>query len=106
MATSPTQLSLRHLRADGWIADKVEQRIPRTNTTRDLFTIGDIIAIRNGETLLVQTTSYTNTAARVRKIAEAEHIGAIREAGWAIHVHGWRKHPRTGRWTPRIIDCS
>lgn len=44
----------------------------------------------------VQTTSHTNVAARIRKIADSPNINAIREAGWTIRVHGWRKVK--GRW--------
>lgn len=109
-AMTPTQLTLRYLRADGYVAEKVEQRIPgrpgTRPTTRDLFGFGDVLAIRPGEVLLVQTTTSGNAAARVRKIAEAELVGAVREAGIGIHVHGWKQDPRTRRWVPRIIDCS
>lgn len=110
MTMTPTQLTLRHLRAEGYVAEVVERRVPgrpgTRPTTRDLFGIADVLAIRPGEVLLVQTTTSGNAAARVRKIAEAPTIGAIREAGIGIHVHGWKKDTRTRRWVPRIIDCS
>ncbi len=109
-AMTPTQLTLRHLRADGYVAEVVERRVPgrpgTRPTTRDLFGFGDVLAIRPGEVLLVQTTTSGNASARVRKIADAELVGAVREAGIGIHVHGWRKDKATRRWVPRIIDCS
>jgi len=37
---SPTQLSLRELRARGYIAEKVEQRVPKTFVTRDFAGFG------------------------------------------------------------------
>lgn len=105
MSTSPTVLSLRHLRDDGWTAEVVERWIPGANIRRDLFGFIDILAIKAGDVLAVQTTSAANVSARVRKIAESEHIGTIRDAGWSIHVHGWAK--RAGRWTlTREVDCS
>jgi len=103
--SSPTQRSLKKLRAEGWTAEVVERRNPRLPITHDLFGFIDILAIREGETLAVQTTSGSNVSSRVRKIADAEHLAAVRSAGWCIHVHGWRKNAR-GRWECRVVDCS
>lgn len=103
---SPTQRSLALLRARGYTAAVVERRLPRGFITQDLFGFVDILAIRRGETLAVQTTSGDNVASRVRKIADAEHVGAVREAGWLIHVHGWRKSAKSGRWECREVDVS
>jgi hypothetical protein len=102
---TPTQRSLRHLRAAGYLAEVVEKWIPGANIRRDLFGFGDVLAIREAEVLLVQSTSGSNVAARVTKIAEAEHVGAVRKAGIRITVHGWRK-AASGRWTLREVDCS
>ncbi len=104
MSTSPTQLSLRALRADGFTAEVVERWNPHTRTRHDLFGFGDIIAIRAGEVLLVQTTSDAHVAERVRKIADAPTVAAVRDAGIGIHVHGWRK--TAGRWQLRTVDVS
>lgn len=67
-----------------------------------MFGIGDILAIREGETLLVQTTSRGNVAARVTKIQESEHLDKILAAGWKITVHGWGK--LKAGWTCKIVD--
>lgn len=101
---TPTQLSLRHLRRDGWTVEVVERWNAFTKTRHDLFGILDLVALRGSETLGVQTTSNANVAARVRKIAESEHIAALREAGWTLHVHGWRK--KNNRWELRTVDVS
>ena len=61
--------------------------------------------MRRGETLAVQATSGSNVSSRVSKIADAEHIGAVREAGWRVEVWGWRKSA-AGRWTCRVVDVS
>jgi hypothetical protein len=104
-APTPTARSLAHLRAFGWTVGVVEQRIPRTNITRDLFGFIDLVALRGAETMAVQVTSGSNVAARVRKITEAEDLGAVRQAGWAIVVHGWRKNA-AGNWILRVVDLS
>ncbi len=103
--TTPTTRSLEHLRASGWTVGVVEQRIPHTNITRDLFGFIDLLAVRGGETMAVQVTSGSNVSARVRKIAESEHVAAVRGAGWSIVVHGWRRNAK-GEWTLRIVDLS
>jgi hypothetical protein len=103
---TPTARSMTHLRAAGWTVGVVEQRIPNTNITRDLFGFIDLVAIRGPVTMGVQVTSGSNVAARIRKIAEAEHVGAVRQAGWKIVVHGWRRSARSGDWVLRIVDLS
>jgi hypothetical protein len=103
---TPTQLSLRHLRANGYLAEVVERWNAHTQTRHDLFQIADILAVRPGETLAVQTTTAPNVAARVRKIADNPNIGAIREAGWSVVVHGWRQN-KNRRWElHKEVDCS
>jgi len=102
---TPTQRSLKHLRAQGYRAAVVERRIPGMMVTQDLFGFVDIVAIKAGETLAVQTTSGSNVAARVRKIADSDAAPDVRAAGWRIIVHGWRK-AANGRWTLREVDVS
>ena len=103
---TPTQRSLAQLRADGWTAEVVEKWNPHARIRQDLFGFVDILAIRDGETLAVQTTSGDHVAERCRKIAEHPTVAAVREAGWAIHVHGWRKSAKTRRWELRTVDVS
>lgn len=74
--TSPTQLSLAALRADGWTCWIVEHWNHWTQRRTDLFGMFDILCVRDGETLAVQTTT-TGVAARVRKIADSPHINAL-----------------------------
>jgi hypothetical protein len=105
MTVTPTQLSLRHLRDDGWTAEVVEHWNPHARIRQDLFGFVDILALRGPDTLAVQTTTVSNVPARVRKIAGSPLVGAVREAGWLIHVHGWRK--KAGRWElARNVDVS
>lgn len=104
--TSTLAMSREKLAADGWHVETVEQtiRVPGRVFKRDLFGFGDLLAIRGGERLIVQATSYTNVSARVSKIAESELVGLVRDAGFGIVVHGWRKVK--GRWQCREVDCS
>lgn len=102
---TPTQLTLRYLRAQGWTAEVVERWNPHARVRNDLFGFIDVLAIKDGETLAVQTTSASNVPARIRKIAEHPNVGVVREAGWGIHVHGWAK--RRGKWElTREVDVS
>ncbi len=102
---TPTQLTLRHLRADGWTAEIVERWNPHARVRNDLYGFIDVLALRGTETLAVQTTSATNVSARVHKIADSPHVAAVREAGWLIVVHGWAK--KSNRWTlTKEVDCS
>lgn len=106
MTLSPTKLTLKHLRDEGWpLVEVVERWNPHAGIRQDLFGFIDVIAVRRGETLAVQTTSVDNVPARVRKIADHPNVGAVREAGWRIVVHGWVK--KGGRWQlAREVDVS
>ena len=102
--SSPTQRSLEKLRADGWRAEVVERWIPGANIRKDLWGWVDILALRDGVTLAVQTTSAANVSARVRKIADSDSLADVRKAGWRIAVWGWRKVGRA--WVCREVDLS
>lgn len=104
MPLSPTQLTLRNLRERGFTAEVVERWNPHARIRQDLFGIIDVIGVRRGETIGVQSTSFKNRTSRIRKMAESDHIGALREAGWTLEVHGWRKIKN--RWQVTIEDVS
>jgi hypothetical protein len=103
--SSPTQRSLAYLREQGYLCAIVEKWNPHAKLRQDLFGIIDVLAVKDGETVGVQTTSGGNVAARVQKIADCSHVGALRRAGWRLVVHGWRKGAN-GRYTLREVDCS
>lgn len=107
---SPTQNSLAVLRAQGYTCWIVEHWNSFTSKRVDLFCMFDILAIRENETLAVQTTT-SGVAARVKKITDSPYLSDVRKAGWRIEVHGWRKVPkvRGGKaevWKQRIVDLS
>src|SRR5689334_12750215 len=101
---SPTQRSLAFLRGRGYMVAIVEKWNPHAKIRQDMWGLLDLVAIRKGETLGVQTTTLSNVAARVGKISDSEAAPLIRAAGWRIEVHGWRKL-KSG-WEPKIVDVS
>jgi hypothetical protein len=102
---SPTQLSLAKLREEGYTCWITEHWNNWSKTRQDLFGFIDIIALKGKETLAVQTTSATNMSARCKKIADHENVGAVREAGWTIHVHGWHQDEKR-KWHCKVKDVS
>lgn len=103
--SSPTARTLAEMRKRGYLVQVVEKWIPAVKRRQDLYGFIDVLAIREGEIVGVQATSGDNVASRVAKIAEHEHVGAVRRAGIRILVHGWRKNAQ-GRWVLREVDCS
>lgn len=85
---STTAIAMDKLKADGYLADKVEQRVPGCMVSRDLFNCIDIIAIGMGETLAVQVTDHTSVSKRVRKVLESEAMPYMRGAKWRVQVWG------------------
>jgi hypothetical protein len=102
---TPAARTLAKLRGDGYRCAVVERWNPHARIRQDLFGCIDILAVRDGETLGVQTTSGSNVAARVRKLADADALADMRRAGWRVEVHGWRKGSN-GRWQCRIVDVA
>lgn len=105
MATSPTQLSLKKLREEGYVVAIVEHYNYFAKIRQDLFGFIDILALKGKETLAVQTTTATNMSARVKKIGDHENVGPVREAGWTIHVHGWHQDDKK-KWHCKVKDIS
>lgn len=99
---SPTSRSLEHMRGLGYLCDVVEQRIPKTFITRDLYGFIDILCVKGEDIVGVQTTSGDNMAARVTKIVEHANWPLVCAAIRVI-VHGWRKNA-AGRWVLREVE--
>ena len=91
---SPTQRTLALLRERGYLVAVVEKFNPHVGPfgiKQDLFGFGDVLALRKGEILLVQTTSGDNLSKRVTKIINSEHYPKVIESGMLVVAHGWRK---------------
>ena len=104
---TPTQLSLRKMREEGYMSAVVEKWNPHVGIRQDLFGFIDILGVGENGTLAVQSTSYDGVSARVKKIEHEDNfdkLNAVRKAGWKIEVHGWRKVKN--KWEARVVDLS
>src|SRR5262245_38915517 len=96
---TPTARTLAHLRELGYLADRVEQRLPHCFVTRDLFGIIDVLAVRPGEPPLgIQCTSGSNVAARINKALACPGLPTWLLAGCRFEVWGWRLSRRSGKY--------
>ena len=95
---SPTALSLRLLRREGWQPAVVERWLPRINLRQDLWHFADVLAChpRERRFLVVQVSSLGNLAGRLAKVRGRPEAATWLAAGGAIEVHGWAL--RNGRW--------
>jgi hypothetical protein len=101
MATSPTQLSLKHMRDRGYYAEVVERFNFFTKRKNDFAGFIDLLCLSDG-VIGVQTTSYSNMSARVNKIKQHENYPIVVASGIKIEVHGW--HKVKNRWQVRIVE--
>jgi len=98
---------MEYLRGLGYEVDITERYNHHSRQKNDLFGFADLIAIRPGVTLAVQTTTSSNMAARVKTVMSCKLAGLCKEAGWNIEVHGWAlKGPQGKRktWQVRIEE--
>jgi len=101
---SPTQRSLKYLRDQGYKCWVVEHWNAFTHRRQDLFGCLDILAVGNGETIGIQTTSRGNVSSRVKKIQENEYFPELVRSGWKIHCHGWGK--LKAGWTIKLVELN
>ena len=93
------------MRERNYVAEVVKRWIPGANVRKDLWGFVDILCIGDTGSLVgVQSTSASNVAARITKIADSPLVGRVRQAGIKILVHGWGK--KKGRWSVREVDVS
>jgi hypothetical protein len=98
VSLSPTALTLRKLRDDGWpLVQVVEVWNPHARIRQDLFGIIDVLAVGPHGTLAVQATTASNAGSRFRKIVESDALPVLDAAGWQVRVWGWKKV--RNRWT-------
>lgn len=93
------------MREKGFYAEVTEHWNQWARKRKDLFGFIDILCLgADGAIVGVQSTSASNVAARVAKIAESPLVDRVRKAGIRILVHGWKKVK--GRWQVREVDVS
>ncbi len=107
---SPTQRSLALLRERGYVVEKVEQRLPgKRFVTRDFLGCVDLIGVRQGEIVGIQTTTRSNLAARRSKALGCPGLAAWLAGGGKFVLHGWGKvgaHGRRKTWACREEELT
>lgn len=115
--SSPTQRSLAYLRKQGCeLVAVTEKWNPHARIRQDLFGVIDVLAIHGIDIIAVQSTSASNVASRISKIADAEYtnpetgekalvLAALLKANIKVYVHGWKKQTN-GRWQLREVELS
>lgn len=103
--SSPTVRSKAFLEGRGYLVAITEKWNPHARVRQDLYGFIDLLAVKDGEILGVQTTSRSNMSARARKIAEHENAPMVRKSGMRLEVHGWAKDTK-GRWNVKVQDVS
>lgn len=101
--SSPAQRSLALLREQGYTAEVVERWNAFAKVRHDLFGFIDIIAVGNGQTIAVQTTSKSNMNARLKKIAESPSLPEILRSNWKVVIHGWAKD-KNNKWQVKVLE--
>lgn len=105
--TSPTRLTLNHLRATypGALVQVVEHWNAFARIRQDLFGIFDILLVCGNEVVGIQCTSASNISARVKKMrsSPALSIWLASDTRKAI-VIGWRKNGR--RWERKTVNLD
>ena len=104
MATSPTQLSLKLMKERGYKCEITERWNPFARIRQDLYGFIDVLCLGDGDIVGVQTTSYSNMSARIKKIREHENFAAVNRAGIRVIVQGW--HKKGARWEVREVEVE
>lgn len=106
MATTPTQLSMRLLRNEGYgLVAVVEKWNPHARIRQDLFGFADLVAVDDNTVTLVQTTSRSNMSARRHKLEESTAVKVWLQSGTRrLELHGWRKKGRF--WEVKIEEIG
>jgi hypothetical protein len=100
---SPTQRTLRLLRAEGWAAEVVERWLPGANVRRDLFGCVDVVAVRPGQVLGVQCCTAGDVSKRLDKARACPGLRDWLASGAVFAVWGWSKRgPRGQRKTWQV----
>lgn len=100
---TPTQLSLRKLRMEGYAVAMLERWNHFAKLRQDVFGF-DIIGVGHDEIVFVQATSWSNVSARLKKLADMETTPLLRGAGARLVVWGWKKKGR--EHVMRELDVS
>ncbi len=106
---TPTQRTLKYLRAEGWKCQIVERWIPQARKRVDLFGIIDIVALKPYCIMGVQTTSASNHASHVTKALESDGLEDWLNARGRFLIISWGKKGKRGEkkvWTHRRQELT
>ena len=105
-AISPMQRSLKALREQNWIAAITEHYNFFAHIRQDLWGLCDILCLKKGKMLAVQTTTGANLAARKIKVLANPNYPLLKSTGCGIELHGWSLKGKRGKrktWQCRIV---
>lgn len=94
---TPTTETIKKLKRDGYTVAIVEKWNAFAKIRQDLFGFIDVLAIRKGEILGIQTTSRANVNARIKKSLASPHLKTWLLAGGRFEVWGWSKKGKRGQ---------
>lgn len=100
--TSPTQRSLKHLRAAGYLCAIVEKWNMHARIRQDMFGFIDVLAVKGDDIVGVQACVGGDVSTRIKKIVEHDNYPSV-IAAMRIIVHGWRKNA-AGKWVLREVE--
>lgn len=107
--SSPTQRSLAWLKKYGYEPGIVERWIQQARKRIDLLNCIDIVAVKEGVILGVQTTSDSSLSAHYKKCLAEPKLRLWLLAGGRFALHGWSKKGARGKrklWQVRVILIS
>jgi hypothetical protein len=103
--SSPTSRSLDLLRKSGYSACVVEKFLPQARIRQDAFG-ADVLACHatRQEVLLVQCTTASNLASRLKKAKALPQVAAWLQAGGKFECWGWFQ--KSGKWDVKQIAVT
>ena len=100
----PTARTLKRLRENGWTCDVVERWLGG-KIRKDLFGCIDVLAVKDGRLLAIQSTVGAAHANRVRKSANVKELREfLKVPNSRFEVWSWSKRGEHGKrklWTLR-----
>ena len=92
---SPLQRSKKLMESLGATVAIVEKWNQFARIRQDLFGIIDLLGVNNDVTWAVQVTTLGHMKDHRDKMQASPMLAKLKEAGWLVELHGWRKL-RTG----------
>lgn len=93
--------SMVALRKLGYTVGMVERWNGHVGIRQDLFGFVDIVAVKPGMVMFVQTTSDAQVRAHIEKLMRHENFKAVESSGARLVIHGWSKI--ANRWSCREV---